>query len=328
MKIIRERIPDKKPDAIFTTDWHLRDDTPLCREEEEFFSAMIRKVRSVVSTANAFNVPIIHCGDIGHRSQWSNNLLREILYYLGNLQQKLFLIPGQHDLPEHNIENWNKSAIGVLHEAGVVEVIPRFDVKLFKNFHLFCFPYGTPLNNEVLLVERDKKRVAITHQLIFEGQAEFPTKEPSSAPIILQENNNYDAIFSGDNHTQFMVEDFDTRQILVNPGSMLRIKSNQANHLPAYYLYYAKENRVEKRLFPIVRHAVNQTAQEVKLTSIPKDFRVAVEEYIEKILSSTTSDDPLDELLLRLETLARTKEVKRGTMDKIKKAVSQFRKES
>ena len=57
---------------------------------------------------------------------------------------------------------------------------------------------------------------------------------------------DFDIILTGDNHQTFDIE-IDNK-ILVNPGSVLRMKSNQDKHKPCVFLY---QDKLEKIYLPI-----------------------------------------------------------------------------
>jgi DNA repair exonuclease SbcCD nuclease subunit len=101
------------PDAILCSDFHLREDTPLCYtgdyQKEQWDS-----VDFISDLQKKYGCPVLHGGDLFDNWKPSPNLLRLAIVHL---PKQFYTIYGQHDLPSHNIDLVNKCGINVL-EAG------------------------------------------------------------------------------------------------------------------------------------------------------------------------------------------------------------------
>ena len=66
-------------DAILTGDWHLREDTPICRTDD-FQTAQWEKVRIISDLQKKYNCPVIHSGDLFHQiiNMMNSNLLAKL----------------------------------------------------------------------------------------------------------------------------------------------------------------------------------------------------------------------------------------------------------
>ena len=229
----------RKPIAILTADMHIRSDTPICRTDN-LVDVQFEKLRFIFELSNKLNVPILCAGDIGDKHQWKNWLLCRFieLVFDINLSNSIFAIPGQHDLPQHNLELWKKAGIGVLHEARVIDVLGVDGQNKISgdNFSIYPFPYGVDMRS-FDLGESDKPCIAMTHQFVIESVAENKWQESySKAKALLKKYPCYDVILSGDNHKPFVVE-YEGRK-LVNPGSMMRTTAAQIKHKPRVYILY------------------------------------------------------------------------------------------
>ena len=251
------RRTNMNPDALLTADWHIRADTPQCRTDD-FITAMWNKVTYIINLANKYDIPILLAGDLGQRSQWPNWLIEKFMRAAYHSQ--IIAIPGQHDLPEHNLKLQPKSAFGVLRRS---KYINDDIIGVDQNFGLALFPYGVKIKN------LKSKTVAMTHQMVIQDKPEWPGQVASSGKSLLKKFPDYKLILSGDNHKPFIVE-YEGR-LLVNPGSMMRTTADQINHEPRVYLWYAKENAVEVVYLPIEQGVIDRSHIDTKKE---KDARI------------------------------------------------------
>ena len=240
------------PDAILTSDWHIRADTPICRTDD-FTTEMWRKVQFINDLANEHNIPILIAGDIGHRPQWPNWLIEKFMSIISDIE--IIAIAGQHDLPGHNLESMPESGFGVLMRAGYISLTPTIP-------WIAGFPYGTEIT-------KTESAVAMTHQMVIEDKPYWPGQVASSAKSLLKKFPDYKLILSGDNHQPFVVEH--EGRLLVNPGSMMRSTADQIDHNPRVYLWEAKSNSVEAVYLPIEQGVIDRSHIDTKKE---KDARI------------------------------------------------------
>ncbi|MDP2363787.1 MAG: metallophosphoesterase, partial [Ignavibacteria bacterium] len=272
--------------AILTADWHIRPTAPVCRTDD-FLAAMWKKVEFILDLSDKHCAPIIIAGDIGLKSQWPNWLLEELI---GRIKAKkdqgarVYAIPGQHDLPDHNLEWWRASAIGVLHESEVITFLGIDDQK-YVNLNevglrsIFPFPFGVEIRTIGNPLGDDYPRplIAVAHTLVTERAPEsFLADKAQSAMNLLEKFQQYDLILTGDNHKPFVVE-YEGR-LLVNPGSLMRTTADQVDHKPRVYLWYGLENRVEPVYLPIEEDVIDRTHIDLQEA---KDERI--EAYVSRL---------------------------------------------
>lgn len=259
MKRIKVK-PDKKPLAILTADWHIRADTPKCRVDN-FFEAMEKKIQFIIDESNKLDVPILLAGDLGQRHQWPNWLLEWFIDCLSQLENKLIVIPGQHDLPSHNIDLWRESGIGVLGSDRTIKLVFT-EGYILENFILTCFPYGDKITDHNSPKERLNKNptiavtIAMIHDLIIKDKPEWPEQQATKALSLLKKFPEYNLILSGDNHKTFTAE-YQGR-LLVNPGSLMRMSADQINHKPSIFIWYS-DNTVKQVFLPIKENVIERT---------------------------------------------------------------------
>ncbi|MCJ7747861.1 MAG: metallophosphoesterase [Desulfobacterales bacterium] len=308
------------PTAILTADWHVRWTVPVCRTDD-FMAAMRGKIDFVFDLALEHRIPILLAGDIGLKAQWPSWLEEEFIRKVKESPNRpeIYAIPGQHDLPDHNLELWRKSSIGVLHIAGAITFFGVDDDHWPNKYQslnrpclesIFCFPYGIEISH------LDRKShvtadpvIAMMHTLITERAPESFLAEHGacSAMSLLQKFPEYDLILTGDNHKPFVVEC--EGRLLVNPGSLMRTAADQVDHKPRVYLWYAQENRVEPVYLPIEEDVIDRTHI---------DLQEAKDERIEAYVSRLSEEVEIGlSFEGNLESYFRTNRVRKPVQDKV-----------
>jgi DNA repair exonuclease SbcCD nuclease subunit len=255
----------ENPKAILTADWHIRADSPVCRTDD-FQKAMWEKVDFVFKLAEECNAPIFLAGDLGHRPQWPNWLLEKFMDYINDYKYaedfsiiEIALAFGQHDLPEHNIDLFSKSGVGVLFQAGYIS--SEFDGTAF-------FHYGQKIK------KKKGADIAIAHQMVIKDKPEWPGQVADSAKSLLKKFPQYRLIVSGDNHKPFVVEH--EGRILVNPGSLMRTTADQIDHKPRVYLWDGEG--VEPVYLPIKQGVISREHIDI---GAERDHRISA--YIDRL---------------------------------------------
>jgi DNA repair exonuclease SbcCD nuclease subunit len=249
---------------------------------------MWRKVEFVLRLAKQHGVPILIAGDIGLKPQWPSWLEEQFISLVRSFFPSvgIFAIPGQHDLPNHNLELWKKSSIGVLHAADAIvfwgvknDYWPNAYQAVDDSFlgHIFCFPYG------VEMIDLDRKKhvtadptIAMVHTLVTEGEPDEFLKGARSARSMLNEFSGYDLIISGDNHKSFVTKH--EGRLLVNPGSLMRTTADQVDHRPRVYLWYGQDNSVEPVYLPIDEGVISRDHIDDR-----EERDVRIEAYVDRL---------------------------------------------
>lgn len=223
---------NKKADLILTADWHLRDDQPVCRTDDYFQTQNI-KLNFILQLKHIYNCPVLIAGDLFNKDKSSKELEIYFLHICSDYDFKNILaLPGQHDLPNHNLSKIDKSSIGVLSAAKSIELIRI-------------------ANNEITEVALGfENEIGACHTFIQKpGDKQDDIIGGSTALSFLKKHKEFKLIVTGDNHKTFVVEH--EGRLLVNPGSMMRMTAGQMNHKPCVFLYYADTNTVQPVYLPI-----------------------------------------------------------------------------
>lgn len=263
----------RKASAILTSDWHLMEKVPACRTDN-FLKAQDDKVYSIDQLQREHNCPILNAGDLFDKGNPSHELIEWLLRTLPN---EMYVVPGQHDLWHHRMDSLNKSGLGVVGTAGRVKVVSDRFVLVKSQKEVFTavigFGWGKTLlplaesvsRKEMVRLEEgfegSVRKVALCHTLAYENKPWPDAPLSGNAKAIMDKLEGFDLIVTGDNHKPFIVKKGE--QLLVNPGSLMRLSADQIDHKPRIYLWFADTNEVEPVYLPIQRGAVSREHIEI-----------------------------------------------------------------
>ena len=226
---------------ILCSDWHLREDTPVCYTGD-YQKEQWNSVDFISELQKKHDCPVIHAGDLFDYWKPSPALLSETIKHL---PKQFYTVYGQHDLPQHNLELAYKSGIYTLQTGGHLSVMPT------------CSWGQTP--NEF---SSTMYNLLVWHIFNYQGKEPWPGCTDPTGLSLLKKYPQYDLILTGDNHKPF-VEEYKGR-LLVNPGSLMRMDADQIDHNPRVYLWYAETNTVKPIYIPIVPDVISRKHIEIK----------------------------------------------------------------
>jgi len=260
----------RKVTAILTSDWHLRANTPKCRIDN-YQVATWKKLNFIAELqATHSYCPILNAGDVFDRATGNPEMLfYKLLHSQLSKQNKpdkrnilsgyLLCIPGQHDLPGHSLLNYKKSALAVFSHVARVCVSTNPVIDEINNFIIYPFPYGTKL------VDRETTKmpgVAILHSLVTNPKQPSIINVGTPTAKIFDTFKNMNLILCGDNHKPFVCTN--GNQLLVSPGSLLRMDADQIEYQPRVYLWYVETNEVEAVYLPIEKDVIDRRYLDIK----------------------------------------------------------------
>jgi len=225
------RSEDEKIIAIFLADVHLSLRPPVWRSAEpDWLEAQSRPLSEVKELQEEYKCPVICAGDIFERWNCSPELINFAIKFLPD---NIYAIPGQHDLPLHQIEDIHRSAYWTLVKAGKIidfsyDLINIGDSQLT----LYGFPYSKGLDS--LDCESKFIQIAVVHDYIWTGKCGYPNA-PKEKKIYRNVNDygkyfGYDVIIYGDNHQGFCIKKGETT--IFNCGTLMRRKSDEIDYKP------------------------------------------------------------------------------------------------
>lgn len=296
----------RTPDAILTSDWHLREDQPICRTDD-FWEAQTNKVQFIRALQTRYDCPVIHAGDLFHHWKPSPYLLSFAIANLPDADSEygetptFWTIYGQHDLPQHNLNLKYKSGVSTLEQAERLYVLEGEGVH-----------YGQTPNKDSSVGYFDLvAKVLVWHILTWTGKNPWPGCTDPSAEELLDKYPEYDLIITGDNHKPFVVEK--DGRLLVNPGSITRQTAGQVEDKPRIYLWYAEQNEVEAVYLPIEDNVISREHIEHKEQ---RDERIAA--FISRLNQEWEADVSFEQNLKKFE---QKNQVRKSVMDIIWEAI-------
>ena len=308
-----------KYDLVLLSDPHIRSDVPRCRNEEEFHPSMLAKLEFIKDLCNKHKCPLICTGDIGHHpaKSWSIWLIERVISIFKDIDCGVYAVPGQHDLPNHNIEDIRDSAFGILMQAGVIHQLSYIEpVEVGNNILLYGFPFGSEFVN--LKTYKNHRNVAVIHKMIIQDKELWPGQTDPKANLLLKKHN-YDLIVSGDNHQAF-TEEYKGK-LLVNCGSMMRQRSDQIDFQPRVYLWNAEKNSVKIEYLPIDKAAVSSDFVKTK-----KEENDRMEALVSSLKDDTKAYEAGLDFEKNTELHVTMNKVSPSVMSKIEEAITEGRK--
>jgi len=241
-----KRTLNKIPDAILTSDFHLREDQPTCRTDN-FWKTQWEKVTFIKRLQEKYDCIVLNAGDLFNHWKPSPNLLSSTMLVLPN---KFYTILGNHDLPQHNLDLAYKCGVNTLQTASLLKVLggSHWGKEPDGNSWEWQFPCSDGGANI--------KEILVWHVMNYQGKKPWPGCTDPSAASLLRKYPQYDLIITGHNHKPF-VEEHEGR-LLVNPGSIMRQFADQIDHRPRVYLWYADTNTVEPVYLPIEQNVISR----------------------------------------------------------------------
>lgn len=232
MPNVRPEIMNKpKRIAILCSDLHLSLQRPTCRADDDWLAVQAHYLEQLRKAAYSVSgdLPVLCAGDIFDR--W-NPPPELIVFALENLPDGMICVPGQHDLPNHRLDQMYRSAYGVLHIAGKIidvagTIICEDDVTITG------FGWGDELHPKE--GDFDGLHIALVHKYCWMKDHKYPgAPEDCKLSIHRKSLRGYDAIAFGDNHKGFLA-----KGNIINCGGFIRRKSDEIDYRPAIGILYS-----------------------------------------------------------------------------------------
>ncbi len=214
--------------AIFCADIHLQHTVPPARSNEEsWYAAMLRPLDELSQLVMDTQAPIFCAGDVFEK--WNSN--PEIINFaIDGLPLTLHGIPGQHDLPYHNLDDIKRSAYWTLVESNVL--LP-LDEEEFDDIVVTGVPWGVDIPRAPVT---EKISVLIAHKYVWTKRIGGYPGAPIENRVDKMEDQlkGYNVAVFGDNHIAFQAKSGDCQ--VVNCGCLIPRKSDEKKLKPSVWL--------------------------------------------------------------------------------------------
>ena len=165
--------------AKFTSDWHLRHKRPSFRStEKDWYQVMFRFFEQILSIGDDLSrpnsPPIFVAGDILDSAKEPPELINFLLDHMPTV----YAIPGNHDLPNHNLKDIHKTSYYTLQKAGKIVNVPMNCPVEVGNVVVQGVPWGckAPKRQTNSLITH----VLLGHRFIYSGDKPFPGVDGSA----------------------------------------------------------------------------------------------------------------------------------------------------
>ncbi len=295
---------------LLGADKHLREDTPECRIDN-YFEAQKRKLEFI---RNIKHDLALEAGDIF--DYWKSSPFLEG-FAIRNLVKHIVAIPGQHDLPQHNLNLKDKSSFGVLEAAGTFDTTNYKDIgsgiyNSIEDFVIYKVPWGQRIPRRAEEKYKNSFRILMCHTLIYQGKEPFPGAaiSGSTAKEFLRKHE-FDLIVTGDHH-RTIIEEYNGRH-LINSGSMMRMTAAQADHKPCVFTFNTETKEIVQIFLPIkegvvsrehIESANNRTARvDAFLNSLKNDdieLKLSFSDNMKKYLAQNSISQSVKDIIYKV----------------------------
>lgn len=297
-------------EAIFCADLHLSHLPPISRspDKEDWYKVQKRYLDHITKLSKRntlFPIPVICAGDVFDKWNPPNELVN---FALKNLPH-MYAVPGQHDLPNHNLEDIRKSGFWTLSLAKKITPLLGDPVQV-NNLRLRGFAWGIPLSPCEEVPHSLLFDVAVVHDLFWvKGKGFHGAPENKRVKNRSESFSGYDVVVTGDNHKPFHVIVGDTQ--IINCGSLMRRTSDQYEYKPCVWLLMS-DGSIERSYLDVSKDrfldfeekrdkkvAGSKTLEEflVKLRDL-KDVTVTFEEAVANYMHKFKVKDEIKEIIL------------------------------
>ena len=180
-----------------------------------------------------------------------------------NLPQPFITVPGNHDMPQHNLGMLSASGLNVLwvseHIRMLTDEFPMQDDEF--PFDVCAIPWGRRvLGSANPPLRKHRCNVLLYHGIVYNGAPPYPGAEIEgcTGSSLLDRFPQFDLIVSGHYHSGFAICSEDQRRMLANPGGIARMTADEIDRQPYVYLWDAERNVVAPVAVPIEHGVVRR----------------------------------------------------------------------
>lgn len=217
---------DEKVIAILCADIHLSAKPPIWRSAEpDWYEAMQRPLKELRDLQKEYNCPVLCAGDVFDKWNSPPELINFALKFLPN---NMHCIPGQHDLPDHNYREIERSAYWTLVHAGKICTFTE-EWRFWDDFIYRGFPFGSKL--KPCTKKDDRMKVAVIHEYKWMRGHSYPDAPEENKISGKLSKLGYDVIVYGDNHKGFLFANMEGTTVF-NCGTLMRRHSDEIDYKP------------------------------------------------------------------------------------------------
>lgn len=211
---------------IISADWHIRATRPRCRKDEDWIETQKKALKQIANISEQKNATVMVVGDIFHSNSDTSFECIQMVQKFSDEVGGMYILAGNHDLPFHNSENIDKSAIGVLLNCNNVLKIKDYFEKLDcddSNYSAGNFDEEDNYNAQIVF----------KHTLTIPEEDKNPLIDCETPESLVKKFPDAKYIFTGDYHKNFCKKIKNT--YVINPGCLLRQASDMKDYQCGVY---------------------------------------------------------------------------------------------
>ncbi|MCK9428739.1 MAG: metallophosphoesterase family protein [Candidatus Omnitrophica bacterium] len=226
----------------FFTDVHARATSPEGRTDS-FRESIFKKMYAIGEIWKQSNVDYVICGgDLFDSPEPPNSVLYEMIDVLKSWNKEIYSAIGSHDYFGYQLKSFDRTALGILHCAGVLRVMGlegesnevRLDVKKRDKM----YPHvDLVFNNHTYWLEQNPKELELPDrfpELVIQVIHGSVVMKPVPFPHILAPtlNTHANLVLSGHIHQGWGVKKVANGVTFCNPGSVGRLENTGEQRTP------------------------------------------------------------------------------------------------
>lgn len=229
--------------AILTSDWHVWHSPPIARSvEPDWFKAMQRPFDEIKRLQNKHKCPVVVAGDIFHHHDPTPEAIN---WLINNIPENLYGVAGQHDLPNHRLDDIGDTGYWTLVEAGKLKHLKNNEPVKLKGLRLWGFNWGEePKPCPSGSIIPFGINVAVLHRYCWKpGACYVGASEKDHVSALRAKLRGFHVAVFGDNHIGHLsVSKQGTLPVILNCGGMMRRRQDEKTYRPAVGLLRAGGN--------------------------------------------------------------------------------------
>jgi len=243
-------VPSATPIAIAISDLHLSLLQPACRADKDWMAVQAGYLDQVKKMADELRVPVLCAGDVFDRWNAPPELIN---FALKHLPDGMICVPGQHDLPNHRVDQIHRSGYGVLKQVGkIVDINEEYSPNRGTKWVFIISGFGwgreikSPPKVDEVYTESNFPQIALIHRYCWTEFHSYPgAPEDSNLSKFAKSLKGYDVAIFGDNHKGFLSE-LKSGTTVLNVGGFIRRKSDEVGYNPSVGIIYS-DGTVKRR---------------------------------------------------------------------------------
>lgn len=214
---------------LYLADTHLRTATPSCRLDRDFYVTQLAKLKHVVGLSNQLGIDyVVHGGDLFDTHDPTSRLLHDTMAILNTCDARWLVNPGNHDIFGANTATLNRSGLGLLWQAGLIETFSQQEDMELGDIVIRFLPYSLNYKEEDYHFEpKDgtKVYIVVTHAMLTTHFVPYPHT------LITDLKTNADMVLCAHWHGQFTQKIRTT--YFMNSGPLTRQTTFEARLQPS-----------------------------------------------------------------------------------------------